>query len=37
VREEMRANARRCFKQRFEINKAVDSLLEILNDAQSTQ
>jgi glycosyltransferase involved in cell wall biosynthesis len=37
VREDMRANARRCFKQRFEINKAVDSLLEILNEPQPAQ
>ena len=32
VRDEMRANARRCFDRRFEINKAVDSLLDILNE-----
>jgi glycosyltransferase involved in cell wall biosynthesis len=37
VREDMRANARRCFKQRFEIHKAVDSLLEVLNAPQSAQ
>ena len=30
-REVMRANARRCFARRFEINHAVDSLLRILN------
>lgn len=29
-RETMRANARRCFARRFEINRAVDSLLRIL-------
>ncbi len=29
-REEMRANARRCFAQRFEIGRAADSLLNIL-------
>jgi glycosyltransferase involved in cell wall biosynthesis len=34
VRDDMRANARRCFEQRFEINKAVDSLLEVLNEPQ---
>ena len=28
--ERMRQNARRCFEQRFEINRAVDSLLHIL-------
>jgi glycosyltransferase involved in cell wall biosynthesis len=33
VRDGMRANARRCFEQRFEINKAVDSLLQVLNEA----
>lgn len=37
LRDGMRSNARRCFEQRFEINKAVDSLLRILNDPQSTQ
>jgi glycosyltransferase involved in cell wall biosynthesis len=37
VRDGMRTNARRCFKQRFEINKAVDSLLEVLNESQSGQ
>jgi glycosyltransferase involved in cell wall biosynthesis len=34
VRDGMRANARRCFEQRFEINKAVDSLLQILSEPQ---
>lgn len=34
VRDGMRANARRCFEQRFEIGKAVDSLLHILNEGQ---
>jgi glycosyltransferase involved in cell wall biosynthesis len=29
-RDLMRANARRCFEQRFEINRAVDSLLDVL-------
>jgi glycosyltransferase involved in cell wall biosynthesis len=29
-REAMRMNARKCFEQRFEINRAVDSLLEVL-------
>ena len=28
----MRQNARRCFEQRFEIDRAVDSLLQILNE-----
>lgn len=37
VRDGMRANARRCFEQRFEINKAVDSLLEILNEPAPVQ
>ena len=32
VRNDMRTNARRCFEQRFQIDKAVDSLLEILNE-----
>jgi glycosyltransferase involved in cell wall biosynthesis len=32
VRNDMRANARRCFEQRFQIDKAADSLLEILNE-----
>ena len=31
-REMIRQNARRCFEQRFEINRAVDSLLQILNE-----
>jgi glycosyltransferase involved in cell wall biosynthesis len=31
-REIMRANARRCFAERFEIGRAVDSLLNILSD-----
>ena len=35
VRDGMRANARRCFEQRFEINKAVDSLLDILNESKA--
>jgi glycosyltransferase involved in cell wall biosynthesis len=34
VRDGMRANARRCFEQRFEINKAVDSLLQVLDEPQ---
>jgi glycosyltransferase involved in cell wall biosynthesis len=32
VRAGMRANARRCFEQRFEIDKATDSLLQVLNE-----
>lgn len=35
VRAGMRANARRCFEQRFEIGKATDSLLQILNEPLS--
>lgn len=31
-REMMRRNARRCFEYRFEMNRAVDSLLQILNE-----
>jgi glycosyltransferase involved in cell wall biosynthesis len=31
-RDAMRQNARKCFEQRFEINRAVDSLLQILNE-----
>ena len=30
--EAMRQNARRCFERRFEINRAVDSLVQILNE-----
>jgi glycosyltransferase involved in cell wall biosynthesis len=30
-RDSMRHNARKCFEQRFEINRAADSLLQILN------
>jgi glycosyltransferase involved in cell wall biosynthesis len=30
-RETMRVNAKKCFERRFEINRAVDSLLETLN------
>ncbi len=37
VRDGMRVNARRCFEQRFEINKAVDSLLEVLNEGRVAQ
>ena len=36
-RETTRQNAVRCFQQRFEINRAVDSLLQILNEASSAQ
>ena len=32
-REAMRQKARQCFARRFEINRAVDSLLQILNEA----
>ena len=31
-RDTMRQNARKCFEQRFEIHRAADSLLEILNE-----
>jgi glycosyltransferase involved in cell wall biosynthesis len=37
VRADMRANARRCFVQHFEISKAVDSLLEVLSESQFAQ
>jgi glycosyltransferase involved in cell wall biosynthesis len=37
VRDGMRASARRCFEQRFEINRAVGSLLDILNEPESAQ
>ena len=37
VRDGMRASARRCFEQRFEINRAVDSLLDILNEPKFAQ
>jgi glycosyltransferase involved in cell wall biosynthesis len=37
VRDGMRVNARRCFAQRFEINRAVDSLLQILTESQPAQ
>jgi glycosyltransferase involved in cell wall biosynthesis len=36
-RETIRGNARRCFEQRFEINRAVDSLLQILNEPRSAR
>ena len=36
-REMIRQNARRCFEQRFEINRAVDSLLQILNEPLTAQ
>ena len=34
-REAIRRSARRCFDQRFEIDRAVDSLLRILNEPQA--
>ena len=34
-RETIRQNARHCFAQRFEIDRAVDSLLRILNEPQA--
>ena len=36
-RETMRANARQCFARRFEIGKAVDSLLQILGEARTAR
>ena len=36
-REMVRENARRCFEQRFEINRAVESLLQILNEPPTAQ
>ena len=36
-RDAMRQNARKCFEQRFEINRAVDSLLQILNEPLSAR
>jgi glycosyltransferase involved in cell wall biosynthesis len=36
-RETMRQNARDCFARRFEIGRAVDSLLEVLNEASARQ
>jgi len=36
-REMIRQNARRCFEQRFEIDRAVDSLLQILNETLTAQ
>ena len=36
-REMIRQNAQRCFEQRFEINRAVDSLLQILNETLTAQ
>jgi len=36
-REMVRENARRCFEQRFEIDRAVESLLQILNEPLTAQ
>jgi glycosyltransferase involved in cell wall biosynthesis len=36
-RETMRQNARKCFEQRFEIDRAVDSLLQVLNEVPGRQ
>ena len=36
-REAMRQNARNCFEQRFQIDRAVDSLLQILNEPRAAQ
>ena len=35
--ETIRQNAKKCFEQRFEINHAVDSLLQILNEPRSAR
>src|ERR1051326_6789278 len=35
ARDGMRDNARRCFEQRFEINQAVDSLLQVLSGVRT--
>jgi len=36
-RDAIRRNARRCFEQRFKIDRAVDSLLQILNEPRTAQ
>jgi glycosyltransferase involved in cell wall biosynthesis len=36
-RDAIRRNARRCFEQRFEIDHAVDSLLQTLNEPRTAQ
>jgi glycosyltransferase involved in cell wall biosynthesis len=36
-RETMRQNARNCFAQRFEIDRAVDSLLQVMNEVPVAQ
>jgi glycosyltransferase involved in cell wall biosynthesis len=36
-RETMRQNARNCFEQRFEIDRAVDSLLQILSEPRTAR
>ena len=36
-REMVRQNARRCFEQHFEVDRAVDSLLQILNEPLTAQ
>ena len=36
-RETMRQNARSCFEQRFEIDRAVDSLLQVLSEVPDGQ
>ncbi len=36
-RETIRQNARNCFERRFEIDRAVDSLLQILNEPRTAQ
>ena len=36
-RDTIRQNARNCFEQRFQIDRAVDSLLQILNEPRAAQ
>ena len=36
-RDTIRQNARNCFEQRFQIDRAVDSLLRILNEPRTAQ
>ena len=37
VRDRMRANARRCFEHRFQIDKATDSLVQILTEPETVR
>jgi hypothetical protein len=36
-REPIRQNARNCFERRFEIDRAVNSLVQILNEPRTAQ